>query len=270
MLEVLISFLVLFCFGCLTGITTVLFGFGGGFVTVPVVFGFVVATSGSEAMHVAVATSTAVMIVNSVSATLAQARAGRLRRDYLWPLVLFISVGAVFGSLLAGLVPDGVLHLLFVAYLAIAIVDGLFRSGFLGSRDRAVPPRPLGRATTTAGGTGIGAVAALLGVGGSVLTVPLLRRRGFPMADAAAMANPLSVPIALAGTAVYAFGSPAVAVAGRIGFVDLLAAAALLCGSLPAIAVTKRVTGRIPDRVHAGAYLVLLVVVLISMVITGA
>ena len=31
------------------------------------------------------------------------------------------------------------------------------------------------------------------------MTVPLLRRRGLPMAKAAAMGNPLSLPVALAG-----------------------------------------------------------------------
>ncbi|MGW9211440.1 TSUP family transporter [Embleya sp. NPDC055664] len=68
----------------------------------------------------------------------------------------------------------------------------------------AVPPAPLGRLTTTFGGAGIGAVAACRGVGGSVMTVPLLRRRGLPMADAAAMANPLSLPVAMVASIVYA------------------------------------------------------------------
>lgn len=35
------------------------------------------------------------------------------------------------------------------------------------------------------------------------MTVPLLRRRGLSMTQATAMANPLSLPVALVGTAVY-------------------------------------------------------------------
>ncbi|MFS2163054.1 TSUP family transporter [Variovorax sp. Varisp62] len=54
---------------------------------------------------------------------------------------------------------------------------------------------------TALSGLVIGWIAAFLGVGGSVMTVPLMRRRGIAMGHATAMANPLSLPVALAGTA---------------------------------------------------------------------
>lgn len=268
--RVLVFLFVLLGFGCLTGVTTVLFGFGGGFIIVPVVFAVVAATTGADAMHTAVATSTAVMIVNASTATLAQARSGRLHREHLHPLVEFIALGAVLGAIAAIWAPDAVLHLLFIGYLAITIADSVLRRGFLDNARQGVPGgKPLGKAASTAGGVGIGAVASFLGVGGSVLTVPLLRRRGLPMADAAAMANPLSVPVAVAGTAVYALATPTTAYPGQLGHVNLVVAAALLCGSLPAIAVVKRLVGKIPDRVHAIAYLALLVIVLIAMIVTA-
>ncbi|WP_345653508.1 TSUP family transporter [Streptomyces siamensis] len=106
-------------------------------------------------------------------------------------------------------------------------------------------------------------------MGGSVMTVPLLRRKGLPMAEATAMANPLSVPVALAGAVVYALAPTGPAGTGRIGYVDLTAGAALLLGSLPAIALARRVAGRVPDRVHSAAYVVLLVVVLVVMTAVG-
>jgi uncharacterized membrane protein YfcA len=85
------------------------------------------------------------------------------------------------------------------------------------------------------GGVGIGAIATFLGVGGSVMTVPLLRRCGLSMSQATSMANPLSLPVAVAGTVTY------MAMAGFsefdlgswfIGYVDLLAFAVLTMGSL--------------------------------------
>lgn len=245
---------MLFLFGCLSGVTTVLFGFGGGFVTVPVV---AAVTRGGDAMHIAVATSTAVMVVNSATATVVQARAGRLRREYLWPLAAFIAIGAVAGSVAAAETGDGTLRVLFVAYLGVTIVDSVLRNGFLRSQG---DPRPLGPITTTAGGAGIGAVASFLGVGGSVLTVPLLRRKGLAMADATAMANPLSLPVAVIGTAVYASAG-----SGPVGYLDPLAAAALLAGSLPTIALVRRVADRLPDRVHAIAYVLLLTAALLAV-----
>ncbi|SHF91480.1 sulfite exporter TauE/SafE family protein [Streptoalloteichus hindustanus] len=261
--------LILFVLGCLSGVTTVLFGFGGGFVTVPVVYAVVAATTGADAMHTAVATSTAVMIVNASWATVTQVRAGRLRREYLHPLVLFITVGAALGAFAANWASDTVLHVLFIAYLAVTIVDSVARSGFTDVRRRSGEARPLGRLASTAGGVGIGAVASFLGVGGSVMTVPLLRRRGLSMVEATAMANPLSVPVALVATLVYALQAPAAHHPGQIGYVNLVAVAALLCGSLPAIAITRRVAGRVPDRAHAIAYVGFLVLVLVAMIVTA-
>jgi uncharacterized membrane protein YfcA len=268
---VLNSFSTLLFFGCLTGVTTVLFGFGGGFITVPVVYGVLSLDprQGADAMHVAVATSAAVMVVNAAVAALAQWRQGRLRRGYVWPLAGFVAVGAAAGAFATTLIGGTALRLLFAAYLLVTITDSLLRKGFLTVAD-AERPRPLGRGTVTLGGTGIGLVAAGLGVGGSVMTVPLLRRRGLPMAEATAMANPLSVPVAVAGSLVYALAPAGPAAgAGRFGYIDLGAGAALLLGSLPTIAVLRRVTGRVPDRVHSVAYLALLVLVLIVMLALG-
>ncbi|MFH8217786.1 sulfite exporter TauE/SafE family protein [Streptomyces sp. NPDC018057] len=266
------SVLLLLLFGCLTGVTTVLFGFGGGFVTVPVVQGVLSATErggSADAMHVAIATSTAVMVVNAVSATAAQHRAGRIRREYVWPLAAYVLLGAVLGSLVATRLGDTLLHVLFAVYLLVTIADSVLRKGFLAAAGGDGGPRPLGRSTTTLGGVGIGTVAASLGVGGSVMTVPLLRRRGLPMATATALANPLSVPVALAGTLVYALAPAAPAHTGRVGYVDLVACAALLCGSLPTIAVARRLGARVPDRVHSVAYVALLVLVLAVTVAGG-
>lgn len=237
---------VLFGLGVLSGVTTALFGFGGGFVTVPVVYA--VAASGPDAMHVAVGTSAVVMLVNSLGATVTLARADRLRREYVWPLGGFIALGAGLGALAATRVADGLLHALFAAYLALTIADSLLRRGFLAA---PAAPRPLGRATASAGGVGIGAVAAFLGVGGSVLTVPLLRRRGLPMSEATALANPLSLPVAAVATAIY-LAAPGPAA------IDPAAAALLPAGSLPTIALLRRWPPAIPDRAHAVAYLGLL------------
>jgi len=100
------------------------------------------------------------------------------------------------------------------------------------------------------------------------MTVPLLRRCGLSMSQATSMANPLSVPVALAGTLTY------MAQAGftesdlgvwYIGYVDVLAFALLTVGSLLGIRLASRWIGRIPDRVHAWIYIGLLIVVLLSI-----
>lgn len=92
----MIETLIVLGAGFLTGITTILFGFGGGFVVVPFVY-HLISVSGEQpgqAMHIAVATSTAVMILNASYATLTNWRSGNLLRETIVPLI-FSSASAL-------------------------------------------------------------------------------------------------------------------------------------------------------------------------------
>jgi uncharacterized membrane protein YfcA len=266
-------YLLLALFGCMTGVTAVLFGFGGGFVVVPLLYRMLTASHGTDdligqsAMHIAAATSTCVMIVNALMATEKHHRAGHLIRHYVWPLGGFIGIGAIIGAVAAMWVSGEVIRYAFIAYLGVTIMDCLFRRGFLTQSDDAIPRR-LGTTEVSGGGVGIGAIATFLGVGGSVMTVPLLRRCGLSMTQATSMANPLSLPVAVAGTLTY------MAMAGVtefdlgpwfIGYVDLLAFAILTVGSLLGIRLATPWIGRLPDRMHARVYICLLVLVMLSM-----
>ncbi|NBB12111.1 sulfite exporter TauE/SafE family protein [Pseudomonas sp. SLFW] len=269
------TYLLLALFGALSGVTTVLFGFGGGFVVVPVLYGIlnsetVGGLSAPIAMHVAVATSTCVMIVNASLSTRRSACSGTLLKDWLWPLAGFIGIGSLIGAVAAGFVNGSVLRVAFMAYLAITIADCLLRRGFV-SRAAENEPRPLSAMTRGPGGILIGAIATFLGVGGSVMTVPLLRRCGLSMTQATAMANPLSLPVALFGTTTYmvtgALDNTRLG-AGYIGYVNLIAFALLTLGAWFGMGLAARWVGRIPDRLHAWAYVGLLGVVLVSMGLT--
>jgi uncharacterized membrane protein YfcA len=266
-------YVTLALFGALSGVTTVLFGFGGGFVVVPVLYGVLTATHGAQdaigqaAMHIAVATSTCVMIVNSVAATRKHQRAGNIVRSYVWPLAAFIGAGALLGAWAATRASGDVVRYAFIAYLGVTILDCLLRQGFMAQHE-ARAARPLGQGVTVGGGVVVGVIATFLGVGGSVMTVPLLRRRGLPMAKAAAMANPLTLPVAIVGTLAYmaaARALPAPLAPWIIGYVDLLAFAALALGSLAGIRLAAPLIPRIPDRLHARVYVALLALVLLSM-----
>lgn len=279
--------------GLAAGVTTVLFGFGGGFVAVPVVAAFDRA-AGPAAMHVATATSAAVMAVSALAATVGAHRAGLLDLRAVAPLLPPIAVGACLGGLAAGAVSAEVVRVLFAVYLLVTIADLLLRPGFArraeqGRGDRARPRAgaPRGgsrrerpgatrssfafqgeanaarrrprRARRLGAGLGIGGIASLLGVGGSVMTVPAMRRRGHSMASAAAAANPLTLAVTLPVLGVAMAGPDAVALSRpHVGAVDLVAAGALLAGALPTIALLRRHVRAIPDRLHARAYVALL------------
>lgn len=283
------SILVLIGIGILSGLTTVLFGFGGGFVTVPVLV-WADAGLGPAAAHVAVATSSVVMVVNAGIATAAtERRILRELRDSA-RLLSLLAVGGAAGTIAAEYAPGPVTQWGFVIYVLLTIGDLFLRPGFLrlrprteatsGHGDQAGRRGHPGQAggVATGGipvlfGVPIGVVAAFLGVGGSVMTVPLLRRSGRDMRTATSLANPLTLAIAVPAMAIFLAQNirlrPGAAIF-LVGPVDLGAAAALLAGALPVIIVLRRRRPHIPDRVYARSYLFLLVLVTVVMIIAAS
>ncbi|MER7394935.1 sulfite exporter TauE/SafE family protein [Streptomyces sp. NPDC000151] len=258
--------------GLLTGVTTVLFGFGGGFVAVPVVV-WADAALGADAMRVATATSALVMVVNAGFATAVTPRRvlGALRGS--GTLLLLLAAGASAGALATRVAPPALARWAFVAYIALTIADLLLRPGFLRPRSPAKAASDAPRPLPPVLGAPVGAVAAFLGVGGSVMTVPAMRRAGHTMHVATALANPLTLAIALPAAMVSLSGSALPAGTDAhvhlVGLVDPGAAAALLLGALPVIAVLRRRPPRIPDRTYAWSYIALLAVVAAAMLRWG-
>lgn len=254
-----------------SGVTTVLFGFGGGFITVPVMV-WVNTSLGHDAPTVAVGTSSAVMLLNAAVATASTRRAilARLRRTTV--LLLFLVVGGGLGALLARAVPGPVISWSFIAYLLITILHILLFKGFI--QPRKPLPAPDARFGIPAIlGMPIGALSSFLGVGGSMMTVPLLRRSGLEMHVVTALANPLTLAISVPACLIFLTGSSVAPQSATtlLGAVDLRAAGLLLLGGIPTVVLLRRRRPRIPDRAHAWGYVVLLAVVLATMLasVTG-
>lgn len=267
-------YFLLFMFGGLAGVTTLLFGFGGGFVVVPLLYTLQMSAYGPSspiglaAMQIAVATSTCLMIFAASMATLRHHRARTLDWRQLWPLIGYVALGAIIGASAATSLHAEWVRRAFILYLGVTILDCAFRPGFM-SRP-LVRARPMAKAATAGTGVVIGSIAVFLGVGGSVMTVPLMRRRGTVMTQATAMANPLSLPMAMTGTATYvllAWDKGSTLGPWYAGYVDLKALLVLVAGSWIGLKLASPFIGCLPDRLHAHVYLVLLVIVLVVMVV---
>ncbi len=245
--------------GVTVGVTTVLFGFGGGFVTVPVI-AVLDAPFGDDAIRIATATSALVMLVNAAVATASTRRgvlAGLRGRAGLLGL---LAVGGAAGAWAGRLAPDLIIRWGFVVYVTATVLDLVLRPGFIRAARRSSASEIGTSGVATWTGAPIGTVAAFLGVGGSVMTVPLLRRAGATMGDASALANPLTLAIVAPALLVSVAGTSGVAPApGLVGSVDVKAAAALLAASIPVVVALRRRPPRIPDSVHAVVYITLLV-----------
>lgn len=257
---------IIACVGLTTGITTVLFGFGGGFVVVPFVYQLLLRQPNlaNNSMHIAVATSTAVMVFNSGWASYKNLKAGKLSTSIIFPLFWFIAAGAVLGSLISDFLSESLVRILFILYMILTIIDCICNTKFFNSADK----RNLSSLVIIGGGLTIGGIAALLGVGGSVMTVPLLRRYGHTMKQCVSSANPLSFPVALCGTVTYTIsGWGKIPDSAFVGFISLKILMFLVAFGVIGIFVSQRYIPNINDKLHARVYVLLLILVLISMLL---
>jgi uncharacterized protein len=259
--------------GIATGLLAGLFGFGGGFVIVPLVyhlfprFGLLTAPDQHLAMQVGVATSTAVMIVGTGYSAFKHHRAGNIDWKQVLPLGYYIALGAAVGAYVASTISGNSLRIAFAVYIAAVIADSVLRKGFVeGQTSNGI--RRLSKPMEVVVGIIIGAIASLLGVGGGVMTVPLMRRRGAHMRNAVALANPLSFPVAIVGTLTYILAAEANDVRlgpGYLGFIYMPAFVIISALSILGVEAAVRFLPKIPDKVHAFIYIGLLVVVLVAM-----
>lgn len=182
--------------GGVVGVLAGLLGIGGGGVIVPVLL-WLFAVQGiapSVRVHLAIGTSLATIIFTAVAAIRAQHRRGAID----WPIARTMAGAALLGSLasgyLAGWVEAGILKQMFAVFLFLVGLQLLLHW-------RPVPRGRLpGRAGLFFVGLLIGAVSALVGIGGGSLTVPFLSACNVEMKRAVAISTTLGLPIALFGT----------------------------------------------------------------------
>lgn len=201
----LASFLILLLIGLAAGILAGLLGIGGGLVIVPAVTALLVFQQVDEnvAVPIAVATSLSTMLLTAASAVWFHARRNAVDWPTIGRLGSGVAAGAAAGALLATLVSGETLARVFAVIAAFIGLRMLFISA-PAPADRSPFPRLWWLA-----GPIIGAGSALVGIGGGTFNVPYLARNGYSMVQAVANASACGWPIALAGSLVFAWMSPA-------------------------------------------------------------
>lgn len=204
MAEYLPLIFTLLAVGGVAGLSAGLFGIGGGAVMVPALyFAFdALGVPQDVVMHSAVATSSAIIIVNAIRSTRSHHNHGAVDWDLLWPknlllsYALWIGLGAFVAAIwLAPKMSGQALTLLF------AIVAGLISLQFIfGRPDWTLRETvPGGVARPLVGGT-VGVLSSLMGIGGGSLTVPLMSICGVPIHRAVATASGFGFAIAVPAT----------------------------------------------------------------------
>jgi uncharacterized membrane protein YfcA len=218
-------------FGVIAGLLAGLLGVGGGLVLVAGL-AWLLPSQGvpaSVAMHCALATSLATIVITGV----ASARAHNQRGSVLWPSVVWLLpgllLGAWLGSGLATRLSSTWLRNGVAAYCLLAALQ-LWLDWPRARATHADSPRGAG---LSAAGVIIGMVSALVGIGGGSMTVPLLVWRGVPAVRAVGTSSACGVGIGLASALGYATRIPAVAMpAYSLGYVYLPAAIGIAITSM--------------------------------------
>lgn len=267
MATALIAFLAL---GAVAGVLAGLLGVGGGLVLVAAL-AWLLPTMGiprEAAMHAALASSLASIVLTAAASTRAHAGRGSV----LWPTVAWMVPGLLLGGWLGSGVAvriDGdVLRYLIAGYCLVAAAQLWFGKPRAGDgQGVARPPRG---ALMSAAGVGIGAVSAVVGIGGGSMTVPLLVWRGIAPVRAVGTSSACGVAIGLASAAGYAWNAPPGALPQyAVGYVYLPAAIGVAMASVLAapygMRLAHRLDGRTLKRVFAG----FLVAVAVSLLAGG-
>lgn len=234
--------------GLFAGVLSGLLGVGGGIVIVPALdYALGVAGVADEVrMHLAVGTSLASIVPTAIASARAHRHRGAVDGETAARWAPPIAAGAAGGALLASLVHGRVLAGVF-AVVALAMAVRMLRQADGAS---AVWSRwaAMGRGRVVP--AAIGFVSAMMGIGGGTLSVPALTGLGMPVHRAVGTSAWLGLWIAIPAAAAYAllgFGRSGLP-PWSVGFVNLLALAALLPCTVLAAPVGARIAHGLSRR----------------------
>lgn len=247
--------LIYLALGACAGLLAGLLGIGGGLVIVAAL-AWLLPLQGvpeGQVMHVALATSLASIILTGLSSARSHARRGSVLWPSVWVLVPGLVIGGIGGVLFASALASDTLRW-FVAGFCLLAGSQLAFGTPRAAHERSDAPRSPGLAVA---GVGIGGVAAVVGIGGGSMTVPLLVWLGVSPVRAVGTSSACGVAIALSSAASYAWLSPpAQNLPGSLGYVYLPAALGIAFTSVLTAPfgtrLAHRLSGPALKRVFAG------------------
>lgn len=249
--------------GIFAGLTAGLFGIGGGAVIVPVLY-FLFESIGypETAMHVAVSTSLATIILTSARSVMSHHKLGAVEWKIIRTWAPWIVGGAILGMAASGTVNGRALTAIFGS-MAFVLAAQLF---FGRPTWRLAPEMPTGR-LRAALGSGIGALSALMGIGGGTFGVSVMTMCGRPIHKAVATGAGFGIAIGLPSAIVAIFvgwgreGLPPFS----LGHVNLVAFALISACTVTMAPIGARLAHKLDAQLLRRLFAILLTLVSIRM-----
>ncbi|WP_320033800.1 sulfite exporter TauE/SafE family protein [Halarcobacter sp.] len=192
-LESIILYILL---GLFVGVAAGLLGIGGGGIIVPtlVVIFTMQGMESENIMHMALGTSMATIVITSISSL----KAHHKKNGVLWNVVKMMSPGIIIGTFLATFIAS------ILSSLYLAIFFSIFMAYVSSQMIINKKPKPSRKLLNSKGqffsGTIIGAISAMVSIGGGSLTVPYLIWQNVDVKKAIGTSAAVGFPIAVTGT----------------------------------------------------------------------
>ncbi|MBH0239948.1 sulfite exporter TauE/SafE family protein [Methylobrevis albus] len=217
--------------GAISGLLAGLFGIGGGAVMVPVFYQLlgVIGVDESVRMHVAVATSTGVILPTSLRSYFAHKARGAVDMELLRGWVVWVPLGVILATALAAFISSEGLRAIF-AVIALVLAARMLLNRDSWRLGTALPGNP-GRAIF---GSVLGFLSTLMGIGGGVINNTFMTLYGRSMHQAVATSSGVGVLISIPATIGYivaGWGRPELP-PFSLGFVNAVGVALLIPVSL--------------------------------------
>ena len=250
--------------GLFAGFVGGLFGIGGGVIVVPALYMAFTAlgVDDSVRMHVAVGTSLSTIISTSWRSLATHMKAGAVDVAALKSWGPWITLGALIGAALAGAANTQALLLVFGGGLLLVAAQ----IGLSDPHWRVFAELPIGFARAIIA-SAIGALSAMMGIGGGAFGVTLMTLCGRPIHQAVATASGFGAAIALPASFGYLIsgwgrdGLPPWSL-GYVSLPGFIVLAALTAMTAP---LGARLAHRLPQRALKRGFAVLLALVALNM-----
>ncbi len=250
--------------GMFAGFLAGLMGIGGGIIVVPaLVFSFhLFGFEHSVLMHLAVGTSLAIMIFTVSISAFSHYRLGNIDFSIFYKLLPGTILGVITGTLIANFLPSDWLRYIFIVFLFVAAWR-LFTLQ-ADSDEKTLP----GRIVFFLLSYFQCVLAALLGIGGSTIMVPVLVWLGVNTKKAISTCSLCNLPVALFGTLGFMLIGQHIneLPSHAIGFVYLPAFLGIMLGSVVFTPLGAKLTTVLPSKLLQNLFAAFLILVALSMI----
>lgn len=253
--------------GLLAGLTSGLFGLGGGAVLVPLLLILLprIGASPNMAMHQAVGTSLAIIVFSTLTASYKQYKNKNLDLIVLQRWIPWVLVGVIMASFVFKHVPAKALQLIFMVYLLLCAVYMYCK------KPAAVvalsEQRPISRKSLGLAGSFVGILSIFLGVGGGTFTVPYFMANQYTLKRAIALSAATGLFVGVIGSC-FSMVSGAGSTGGAqysIGYVNFLALLLVTPFSMLAAIYGVKLNHRLANKTLTWSYIAFLLLVVLDM-----